>query len=185
MNDQSWQLLAWQADHDRGQLDLRLADGRAARFHLQLDPAGPVVLAITPPQLLGRCKQGVMSLVEVMVSSVLVGISNCATGVWNQAAALVLTPRHERRAAIWRCRVAPRNARQKGQKTDRMSFPAVGCGCRCCRSRCDALAEGITRQWTQDSQLRGLQELALVDDEVRADPRRQLLSPAAFGLCRS
>ena len=54
VNDQGWQLLAWQADHDRGQLDLRLADGRAARFHLQLDPAGPVVLAITPPQLLGR-----------------------------------------------------------------------------------------------------------------------------------
>ena len=54
VNDQSWQLVAWHAEHDRGQLDLRLADGRAARFHLQLDPAAPAVVAVSQPQLLGR-----------------------------------------------------------------------------------------------------------------------------------
>ena len=54
VNDQSWQLVAWHAEHDRGQLDLRLVDGRAARFQLQLDPAGPAVVAVSQPQLLGR-----------------------------------------------------------------------------------------------------------------------------------
>ena len=54
VNDQRWQLVAWRADHDRGQLDLRLADGRAARFQLQLDPAAPAVVAVSQAQLLGR-----------------------------------------------------------------------------------------------------------------------------------
>ncbi|WP_255442929.1 hypothetical protein [Synechococcus sp. NOUM97013] len=54
VNDQIWQLVAWRADHDSGQLDLRLVDGRAARFQLQLDPAGPAVVAVSQPQLLGR-----------------------------------------------------------------------------------------------------------------------------------
>ena len=54
VNDQIWQLVAWRADHDSGQLDLRLADGRAARFQLQLDPAAPAVVAVSQAQLLGR-----------------------------------------------------------------------------------------------------------------------------------
>ena len=58
VNDQRWQLLAWRADHDRGQLDLSLADGRAARFYLQLDSASPSVVAVSQPQLLGRAQAG-------------------------------------------------------------------------------------------------------------------------------
>ncbi len=51
---QAWKLLAWHPQFDRAQLDLRLGDGRAARFHVRLDPDGPAVLAVGQPQLLGR-----------------------------------------------------------------------------------------------------------------------------------
>ena len=136
-----------------------------------------------------------MSLVEVMVSSVLVGISSTAAlGVWNQAAALVHdTASMERKAddlemlRLASHRWLAQRAAEKGQLMTAMApcrWDAVAVA-----AAADAalpLPEGITRQWTQDSQLRGLwQELALVDDDgsvlIR---RRQLLSPAAFGLCR-
>ena len=136
-----------------------------------------------------------MSLVEVVVSSVLVGISSTAAlGVWNQAAALVHdTASMERKAddlemlRLASHRWLAQRAAEKGQLMTAMDpcrWDAVAVA-----ASADAalpLPEGITRQWTQDSQLRGLwQELALVDDDgsvlIR---RRQLLSPAAFGLCR-
>ena len=136
-----------------------------------------------------------MSLVEVVVSSVLVGISSTAAlGVWNQAAALVHdTASMERKAddlemlRLASHRWLAQRAAEKGQLMTAMvpcRWDAVAVA-----AAADAalpLPKGITRQWTQDSQLRGLwQELALVDDDgsvlIR---RRQLLSPAAFGLCR-
>ena len=136
-----------------------------------------------------------MSLVEVVVSSVLVGISSTAAlGVWNQAAALVHdTASMERRAddlemlRLASHRWLAQRAAEKGQLMTAMApcrWDAVAVA-----AAADAalpLPKGITRQWTQDSQLRGLwQELALLDDDgsvlIR---RRQLLSPAAFGLCR-
>ena len=137
-----------------------------------------------------------MSLVEVVVSSVLVGISSTAAlGVWNQAAALVHdTASMERKAddlemlRLGSHRWLAQRAAEKGQLMTAMDpcrWDAVAVA-----AAADAalpLPKGITREWTQDSQLRGLwQELALVDDDgsvlIR---RRQLLSPAAFGLCRS
>ena len=137
-----------------------------------------------------------MSLVEVVVSSVLVGISSTAAlGVWNQAAALVHdTASMERKADDLEMlrpashRWLAQRAAEKGQLMTAMDpcrWDAVAVA-----AAADAalpLPEGITRQWTQDSQLRGLwQELALVDhDGSVLIRRRQLLSPAAFGLCRS
>ena len=137
-----------------------------------------------------------MSLVEVMLSSVLVGISSTAAlGVWNQAAALAHdTASLERRAAdLEMLRLAShrwlaQRAAEKGQLMTAMApcrWDAVAVA-----AAADAalpLPKGITREWTQDSQLRGLwQELALVDhDGSVLIRRRQLLSPAAFGLCRS
>ena len=137
-----------------------------------------------------------MSLVEVMVSSVLVGISSTAAlGVWNQAVALLHdTASMERKADDlemlrlashrWLAQYAANNVQLMAAVAPcQWDVVAVA-------AAADAafpLPNGITRQWTQDSQLRGLwQELALVDDDgsvlIR---RRQLLSPAAFGLCRS
>ena len=137
-----------------------------------------------------------MSLVEVMVSSVLVGISSTAAlGVWNQAAALVhYTASLERKAddlemlRLASHRWLAQRAAEKGQLMTAVApcqLDAVAVA-----AAADAalpLPKGITRQWTQDSQLRGLwQELALVDDDGSVlILRRQLLSPAAFGLCRS
>ena len=136
-----------------------------------------------------------MSLVEVVVSSVLVGISSTAAlGVWNQAAALVHdTASMERKADdLEMLRLA--SHRWLAQRAlDNKQLMTAMAPCRwdavAVAAAADAalpLPEGMTRQWMQDSQLRGLwQQLALVDDDgsvlIR---RRQLLSPAAFGLCR-
>ena len=136
-----------------------------------------------------------MSLVEVMVSSLLLGSSTTAAlGVWNQAAALAHdTATMERKAADlemvrlashrWLAQHAANNV-QLMTVVAPCQWDAVAVA-----AAADAslpLPEGITRQWTQDSHQRGLwQQLALLgDDGSVLLQRRQLFTPAAFGRCR-
>ena len=101
-----------------------------------------------------------MSLVEVMVSSVLVGISSTAAlGVWNQAAALVHdTASMQRKAAdLEMVRLAShRWLAQHAANTEQLMTAVAPChwDALAVAAAADAalpLPEGITRQWTQDS----------------------------------
>ena len=52
--DQPWQLLSWQPAPGLGDLRLQLADGRRARFRVELAADGVQVLGISEVQLVGR-----------------------------------------------------------------------------------------------------------------------------------
>ena len=136
-----------------------------------------------------------MSLVEVMVSSVLLGSSTTAAlGVWNQAAALAHdTATMERKAADLEIMRLASHRWLAQRAANNVQLMTAGAPCQwdaiAIAAAADAalpLSEGITRQWTQDSHQRGLwQQLALLgDDGALLLQRRQLFSPAAFGRCR-
>ena len=52
--DQPWQLLSWQPAPGSGDLRLALADGRRAKFRLELAADGAQILGISAVQLIGR-----------------------------------------------------------------------------------------------------------------------------------
>ncbi len=52
--DQRWQLLSWQPGPGSGDLQLALADGRRAKFRIELAADGAQILGISAVQLQGR-----------------------------------------------------------------------------------------------------------------------------------
>ena len=136
-----------------------------------------------------------MSLPEVLISSLLLASSSSAAlGVWSQA------------TATWQqSSTLQQNADQlellqlashrwlQGHEAER-NLSISGSGLCLLDARALAVAldqavplpQGITRQWVVDSDQLGVwQELsALNADDVVLLQRRQLVSPAAYGLCR-
>ena len=137
-----------------------------------------------------------MSLVEVLVSALLLASSSSAAlGVWSQATAawhqsskllqqvdelqmLQLASHH------WLMRHgAEHKLLMSGSDRCRLDPEAVAAA----SDHAVPAPVGIKRQWSVDSQQLGVwQELSVLngDGEVLVQ-RRQLVSPAAYGLCRS
>ena len=137
-----------------------------------------------------------MSLVEVLIASLLlVSSSSAALGVWSQAIETVReTNRLQQRADElqllqlsshrWLMRHgAEHDLLKSGSDPCRLDTEAVAAA----SDQALPVPIGIKRQWSVDSQQLGLwQELSVLngDGEVLLQ-RRQLVSPAAYGLCRS
>ena len=136
-----------------------------------------------------------MSLVEVLVSSMLLAASSSAAlAVWSQA------------TATWQ------QSSKLLQKVDELQLMQLAShrwlmrhgaehdllrsGSDACQLDSEAVAAafeqalpvsgGMTRQWVADSQRLGVwQELSVLNDDGEVLlQRRQLVSPAAYGLCR-
>ena len=57
VGEMPWTLLDWRPSTERGQLKLRIADGRTGKFRLALDPSAASVLGISEVQLQARVSQ--------------------------------------------------------------------------------------------------------------------------------
>ena len=136
-----------------------------------------------------------MSLVEVLISSLLLASSSSAAlGVWSQATAAwhqsskVLQQADELQllqlaSHRWLMRHgAEHDLLKSGSDPCRLDPEAVAAA----SDQALPVPVGIKRQWTVDSQQLGLwQELsALNGDGQVLLQRRQLFSPAAYGLCQ-
>ena len=137
-----------------------------------------------------------MSLPEVLISSILLaGSSSAALGVWNQAIATWQQSSTLQQTADqlellqlashrWlKGQGAERNLVRSGSDPCRLDASAVAV----VLDQAVPLPQGITRQWVVDFEQLGVwQELSALnaDGEVLLQ-RRQLVSPAAYGLCRS
>ena len=137
-----------------------------------------------------------MSLVEVLISSLLLAFSSSAAlGVWSQAAATWQQSSKLQQTADQLDLLQLASHRwlmRHGAEHDLLKFDSDPC-----RFDPEAVAAasdqalpvpiGIKRQWSVDSQQLGLwQELSALDlDGEVLLQRRQLVSPAAYGLCRS
>ena len=136
-----------------------------------------------------------MSLVEVLIASLLlVSSSSAALGVWSQAIETVQeTNRLQQRADElqllqlsshrWLMRHgAEHNLLRSGSDACQLDSEAVATA----SDQALPVPGGIRRQWSLDSQQLGIwQELSVLNGngEVLLQ-RRQLVSPAAYGLCR-
>ena len=137
-----------------------------------------------------------MSLVEVLISSLLLASSSSAAlGVWSQATAAwhqssrLLQQADELQllqlaSHRWLMRHgAEHDLLKSGSDWCRLDLEAVAAA----SDQALPVPIGIKRQWSVDSQQLGVwQELSVLngDGEVLLQ-RRQLVSPAAYGLCRS
>tara|TARA_Y100000739_G_scaffold93699_1_gene80319 strand:+ start:835 stop:1248 length:414 start_codon:yes stop_codon:yes gene_type:complete len=137
-----------------------------------------------------------MSLPEVLISSILLASSSSAAlGVWSQATATWQQSSTLQQTADqlellqlashrWlKGQGAERNLVRSGLDPCRLDTSAVAVAL----DQAVPLPQGITRQWVVDSERLGVwQELSALnaDGEVLLQ-RRQLVSPAAYGLCRS
>ena len=137
-----------------------------------------------------------MSLPEVLISSMLLASSSSAAlGVWSQATATWQQSRTLQQTADqlelmqlashrWlMLHGAERNLVISSSDSCLLDTSAVAVAL----NQAVPLPQGITRQWVVDPEQLGVwQELSAlnVDGEVLLQ-RRQLVSPAAYGLCRS
>ena len=137
-----------------------------------------------------------MSLPEVMVASLLLAVSSSAAlGVWSQATATwqqssrlqqqadeleLLQLASHRWLAL---HGSPLNLLRSGSDSCLFDAGALAAAL----DQAVPLPEGITRQWVADPEQSGIwQQLSAVDADAEVLlQRRQLLSPAAYGLCRS
>ena len=137
-----------------------------------------------------------MSLPEVMVASLLLAVSSSAAlGVWSQATATwqqssrlqqqadeleLLQLASHRWLAL---HGSPLNLLRSGSDPCLFDAGALAAAL----DQAVPLPEGITRQWVADPEQIGVwQQLSAVDADAEVLlQRRQLLSPAAYGLCRS
>ena len=137
-----------------------------------------------------------MSLVEVLISSLLLACSSSAAlGIWSQATAAwhqsskVLQQADELQLLQlathrWLMRHgAEHDLLKSGSDRCRLDPEAVAAA----SDQALPVPIGIKRQWSVDSQQLGLwQELSALDGDGEVLlQRRQLVSPAAYGLCRS
>ena len=137
-----------------------------------------------------------MSLVEVLISSLLLaGSSSAALGVWSQATASwhqsdkLLKQADELRllqlaSHRWLMRHGDEHDLLKsGSDSCRLDPETVAAA----SDQAVPVPVGLKRQWRLDSQQLGLwQELSVLNgDGEKLLVRRQLISPAAYGLCRS
>jgi hypothetical protein len=137
-----------------------------------------------------------MSLVEVLISSLLLASSSSAAlGVWSQSTAAwhqsskVLQQADELQllqlaSHRWLMRHgAEHDLLKSGSDRCRLDPEAVAAA----SDQALPVPIGIKRQWSVDSQQLGLwQELSALDGDGEVLlQRRQLVSPAAYGLCRS
>ena len=137
-----------------------------------------------------------MSLGEVLISSLLLAFSSSAAlGVWSQAAATWQQSSKLQQTADqldllqlashrWLMRHgAEHDLLKSGSDRCRLDLEAVAAA----SDQALPVPIGIKRQWSVDSQQLGLwQELSALDlDGEVLLQRRQLVSPAAYGLCRS
>ena len=136
-----------------------------------------------------------MSLVEVLVSSLLLAASSSAalsvwsqaTATWQQSSELQQQVDELQTLQLASHRWLTRHGAEHGLLRSDMDV---------CRLDAEAVAAafdqalpvpgGMTRQWVADSQrLGGWQELSVLNDDGEVLlQRRRLVSPAAYGLCR-
>lgn len=136
-----------------------------------------------------------MTLAEVLVSTLLLGVSSSAAlGVWSGSAQALQRSGQQRQGAaqLELMRLASQRwIAAHAARLDLVSAGPEGChldagAVAAATDQALPLAQGITRRWYEEETHLGLwQELTLLDDAgavlIR---RRQLFSPAAFGLCR-
>tara|TARA_B100000482_G_scaffold190001_1_gene172435 strand:- start:133 stop:546 length:414 start_codon:yes stop_codon:yes gene_type:complete len=137
-----------------------------------------------------------VSLAEVLISSLLLAISSSAAlGVWSQATAIWQQSRTLQQSADelalmqlashrWlRLHGSERNLLRSGLDPCLLDALALAAA----SDQAVPLPQDITRQWVVDSDQLGVwQELSVLDgDGDVLLQRRQLFSPAAYGLCRS
>ena len=137
-----------------------------------------------------------MSLAEVLISSLLLAISSSAAlGVWSQATAIWQQSRTLQQSADelalmqlashrWlTLHGSERNLLRSGLDPCLLDALALAAA----SDQAVPLPQDITRQWVVDSDQLGVwQELSVLDgDGDVLLQRRQLFSPAAYGLCRS
>ena len=137
-----------------------------------------------------------MSLPEVLISSILLassssaalGVWSQATATWQQSSTLLQTADQlelfQLASHRWlKGQGAERNLVRSGLDPFLLDASAVAVAL----DQAVPLPQGITRQWVVDFEHLGVwQELSALnaDGEVLLQ-RRQLVSPAAYGLCRS
>ena len=137
-----------------------------------------------------------MSLPEVLVSSLLLassssaalGVWSQATATWQQSSTLLQTADQLELMQLASHRwlqghVAGRNLVVSDLDSCQLDASAVAVAL----DQAVPLPQGLSRQWVEDSDQLGVwQELSALnaDGEVLLQ-RRQLVSPAAYGLCRS
>ena len=137
-----------------------------------------------------------MSLAEVLISSLLLASSSSAAlGVWSQATAIwqqsyQLEEQADELALVqlashrWlMLHGSERNLLRSGLDPCLLDAQALAAA----SDQAVPLPEGITRQWVADPEQIGIwQQLSVLDADAEVLlQRRQLLSPAAYGLCRS
>ena len=137
-----------------------------------------------------------MSLPEVLISSILLASSSSAAlGVWSQATATWQQSSTLQQTADqlellqlashrWlKGQGAERNLVRSGLDQCRLDASAVAVAL----DQAVPLPQGITRQWIVDSDQLGVwQDLSVLDGDGEVLlQRRQLFSPAAYGLCNS
>ena len=133
-----------------------------------------------------------MNLIEVLISSLLLAASSAAAlGVWSQAASEVAaSTRLEQQAdqleqlrlASHRWLIAEAEAHSLTNGSCRFDASSLSAA----MDQALPVPEGIRRQWTADPHGLGLwQELEARAPQGRAvRQRRQLITPAAYGLCQ-
>ena len=137
-----------------------------------------------------------MSLPEVLISSILLASSSSAAlGVWSQATATWQQSSTLQQTAdqLELLQLAShRWLKLHGSKRSLLksdSHPCLldGRALAAATDQALPLPQGITRQWIVDSDQLGIwHELSVLDGDAEVLlQRRQLFSPAAYGLCRS
>ena len=133
-----------------------------------------------------------MNLIEVLISSLLLaGSSAAALAVWSQAASEVAASTRleqqgdqleQLRLASHRWLIAEAGPHMLTHGSCRFAVSSLSAA----MDEALPLPEGIRRQWTADPDGVGLwQELEAHPPQGPAGPqRRQLITPAAYGLCR-
>ena len=137
-----------------------------------------------------------MSLAEVLISSLLlVSSSSAALGVWSRATVIwqqsnQLEEQADELALVQLA--SHRWLKLHGSKHSLLKSGSHPCllDVRALAAESDQalpLPQGITRRWFVDSNQLGIwQELSVLDGDAEVLlQRRQLFSPAAYGLCRS
>ena len=137
-----------------------------------------------------------MSLAEVLISSLLLAISSSAAlGVWSQATAIWQQSRTLQQTADELALMQLASHRWlmlDGSERNLLRSSSDPClldalALAAASDQAVPLPQDITRQWVVDSDQLGVwQELSVLDgDGDVLLQRRQLFSPAAYGLCRS
>ena len=136
-----------------------------------------------------------MSLVEVLISSLLLassssaalGVWRQATVTWQQSSQLQQTADQLERLQLASHRWLTLHGSERNLLRSRLKQCLLDAGALAAASdQAVPLPPGMTRQWFVDSEQLGVwQELSALDGDGEVLlRRRQLFSPAAYGLCR-